>query len=159
MAFFVAATGVALAQPAGPQQGQQPSHGQTQGQQPSHGQQQEQPRGGSQGQQQKPQQGQPHISQQNRSAKAAPPEFRAQDSQAVRTYFRQNMQTPVPLPRGTKLIVGQKRPLRVEYRDVPPPLLKRLPAYDGYSYYLAGNDLILVAIATGVIVDILTSVH
>ena len=87
------------------------------------------------------------------------PEFRAQDSREVRNYFHEHKVTRHALPKGVHLRVGHKRPDHVRYEAVPAPLLKRLPDRPGYRYYMAGDDVILVAITTGIIADILTSVH
>lgn len=87
------------------------------------------------------------------------PQFRWQDSRNVRNYYREHeMHRYKPLPPGARFRIGHRRPPDVVYRDVPPVLLKRLPRYPGYRYYMAGNDIILVAIATGIIVDILVNV-
>jgi Ni/Co efflux regulator RcnB len=41
---------------------------------------------------------------------------------------------------------------------VPGPMLARLPVHPGYEWRVAGSDLILVAIATAVVADVLTGV-
>ena len=87
------------------------------------------------------------------------PEFRAEDSREVRNYFHQHKVKRQPLPKGVHFRVGHKRPGNVRYEAVPAPLLKKLPNRAGYRYYMAGDDVILVAVTTGIIVDILTSVH
>ena len=88
------------------------------------------------------------------------PQFRWQDSREVRNYYRQHkMHQYKPLPPGVRFRIGHRRPANVRYYDVPPVLLKRLPPHPGYRYYMAGNDIILVAIATGIIVDILVNVN
>lgn len=94
-----------------------------------------------------------------RAPAQAAPEFRANDSRYVRDYFHDHKIDRQPLPKGVLLRVGHRPPPSVHYRDVPPPLLAQLPAHAGHKYYLAGDDLVLVVIATGVIVDILTGVH
>jgi Ni/Co efflux regulator RcnB len=37
-------------------------------------------------------------------------------------------------------------------------MLARLPAYPGYEWRIAGSDLVLVAIATAVVADVLLNV-
>jgi hypothetical protein len=41
---------------------------------------------------------------------------------------------------------------------VPGQMLARLPAYPGYEWRVAGSDLVLVAVATAVVADILIDV-
>ncbi len=41
---------------------------------------------------------------------------------------------------------------------VPGPMLARLPVHAGYEWRVAGNDLILIAIASGVVADVLAGV-
>ena len=96
---------------------------------------------------------------QTQEKRQARPEFRAQDSREVRNYFQHHQVKRHALPKGVHLRVGYKRPVNVRYQAVPAPLLKKLPNRPGYHYYMAGDDVILVAITTGIIVDILTSVH
>lgn len=121
---------------------------------PQHKQQQQQQRP-----QQRPQQQKPPQRQQYQQRHRERPQFRWQDSREVRNYYRKNkMRHYKPLPPGVRFRVGYRRPPNVVYYDVPPVLLRRLPAYPGYRYYMAGDDIILVAIATGIIVDILMHV-
>ena len=118
-----------------------------QGQGPKHNQQQ----------QQRPPQQRPQQYQQHRQDR---PQFRWQDSREVRNYYRHHeMHQYKPLPPGVRFRIGHRRPANVRYYDVPPVLLARLPRYPGYRYYMAGDDIILVAIATGIIVDILVNVN
>lgn len=62
------------------------------------------------------------------------------------------------LPPGIarNLARGKPLPPGIAKRGLPPDLLARLPRYDGYDYYMVGSDVVLMAIATGIIVDILT---
>jgi Ni/Co efflux regulator RcnB len=89
----------------------------------------------------------------------ATPQFVASDSRHVRDYFRDHKVDRQPLPKGVSLRIGSKPPSSVHYHDVPPPLLAKLPVHAGHKYYLAGDDLVLVVIATGIVVDILSGVH
>lgn len=96
---------------------------------------------------------------QNTGPATQAPQFGAKDSRYVRDYFHDHKVDRQPLPKGVSLHVGHRPPPSVHYRDVPPPLLAKLPPHPGHKYYLAGDDLVLVVIATGVIVDILSGVH
>jgi len=55
-----------------------------------------------------------------------------------------------------RLAQGKPLPPGIARRAVPPGLLVRLPAYPGYSYSIVGNDLVLIAVATGVVASILS---
>ncbi|MGK9233704.1 RcnB family protein [Inquilinus limosus] len=63
------------------------------------------------------------------------------------------------LPPGIarNLARGKPLPPGIARRTLPPDLLARLPRYDGYEYYMVGSDIVLAAIATGIIIDILTN--
>lgn len=67
---------------------------------------------------------------------------------------------PQPLPPGIakNLARGKPLPPGIAKQQLPGPLLGRLPHYDGHRYYAVGSDVVLVAAATGVIVDILLDV-
>ncbi|WP_437374620.1 anti-virulence regulator CigR family protein [Inquilinus limosus] len=66
---------------------------------------------------------------------------------------------PRALPPGTarNLARGKPLPPGIAKRILPPDLLARLPRYDGYEYCMIGSDIVLAAIATGIILDILTN--
>lgn len=60
--------------------------------------------------------------------------------------IRKNLARGKPLPPG------------IAKKMVPGPMLARLPAYPGYEWRIAGSDLVLVAIATAVVADVLLNV-
>jgi hypothetical protein len=60
--------------------------------------------------------------------------------------IRKNLTRGKPLPPG----IAKKR--------VPGSMLGRLPRYDGYEWRIAGTDLILIAVATAVVADVLYDV-
>jgi hypothetical protein len=60
--------------------------------------------------------------------------------------IRQNLARGKPLPPG------------IQKKMVPGSLLGRLPRYPGYEWRIAGSDLILIAVATAVVADILYDV-
>lgn len=72
--------------------------------------------------------------------------FTSQERQLVLSYFRGTRYAPEPLPPG------------IAKRYPPQDLLVRLPQRPGYECLIAGRDLLLVAAATGVIVDVLREV-
>ncbi len=64
------------------------------------------------------------------------------------------------LPPGIRKNLARGKPLPpgIAKRGVPSPMLAQLPSYPGYEWQVAGSDLILVAIATAVIAEVLTGV-
>ena len=65
-----------------------------------------------------------------------------------------------PLPPGIRKNLARGKPLPpgIAKKMVPGPMLARLPVHPGYEWRVAGNDLILVAIATAVVADVLAGV-
>ena len=64
------------------------------------------------------------------------------------------------LPPGIRKNLARGKPLPpgIAKKMVPSPMLARLPVHPGYEWRVAGSDLILVAIATAVVADVLTGV-
>ena len=64
------------------------------------------------------------------------------------------------LPPGVRKNLARGKPLPpgIAKKMVPGPMLARLPAYPGYEWRVAGSDLVLVAVATAVVADILIDV-
>ena len=86
------------------------------------------------------------------------PEFRADESRQVRDYYKQHKWNAQPLPHGKHYAVGNKVP--ASYRHpVPQDLRGHFQARPGYEPYIVGDNVVLIAVATGVIVDILSQVH
>lgn len=86
--------------------------------------------------------------------------FSSQERQLVLSYLRDTRYAPEPLPPGIakNLARGKALPPGIAKRYPPQDLLVRLPQRPGYEYLIAGRDLLLVAAATGVIVDVLREV-
>lgn len=78
----------------------------------------------------------------------------------INDYFRLNPYPAQGLPPGVakNLARGKPLPPGIAKRYLPPGLLGRLPARPGYEWVAVGRDIALVAIATGIIVDILSDV-
>ena len=76
----------------------------------------------------------------------------------IHDYFRLNPYPAQGLPPGIakNLARGKPLPPGIAKRYLPPDLLGRLPPRPGYEWVAVGRDIALVAIATGVIVDILS---
>ena len=64
------------------------------------------------------------------------------------------------LPPGIRKNLARGKPLPpgIAKKMVPAPMLARLPIYPGYEWQVAGTDLILVAVATAVVADVLLNV-
>ncbi|WP_420467578.1 anti-virulence regulator CigR family protein [Panacagrimonas sp.] len=64
------------------------------------------------------------------------------------------------LPPGIRKNLARGKPLPpgLARRAVPGPLLAELPRYPGYEWQVVGSDLVLIAIATAVIADVLLGV-
>ncbi len=64
------------------------------------------------------------------------------------------------LPPGIRKNLARGKPLPpgIAKKMVPGPLLGRLPRYPGYEWRVVGSDLILIAIATAIVSDILYDV-
>lgn len=65
-----------------------------------------------------------------------------------------------PLPPGIRKNLARGKPLPpgIAKKLAPQPLIARLPAHPGHEWRVVGTDLVLVAIATAVVVDILIDV-
>jgi len=64
------------------------------------------------------------------------------------------------LPPGIRKNLARGKPLPpgIAKKMVPGPMLARLPVYPGYEWRVAGSDLILVAVATAIVADVLFDV-
>lgn len=64
------------------------------------------------------------------------------------------------LPPGVakNLARGKPLPPGIAKKTVPAGMLGRLPRHAGYEWRVAGNDLVLVAVATGIVADVLSGV-
>lgn len=64
------------------------------------------------------------------------------------------------LPPGIRKNLGRGKPLPpgIAKKAVPGPLLAQLPHHPGYEWQVCGSDLVLVAVATAIIADVLTGV-
>ncbi|MCE9648533.1 MAG: RcnB family protein [Parvibaculum sp.] len=86
------------------------------------------------------------------------PEFSHSESRYVRDYYRDHKWDGKPLPHGGHYTVGHRVPSSYRH-PLPPDLRGHFPARPGYEPYIVGDDVVLIAVATGVIVDILSRVH
>lgn len=65
-----------------------------------------------------------------------------------------------PLPPGIRKNLARGKPLPpgIAKKVAPAPMLSRLPVYAGHEWRVVGTDLVLVAIATAVVVEVLMNV-
>ena len=65
-----------------------------------------------------------------------------------------------PLPPGIRKNLARGKPLPpgIAKKYAPAPMVARLPVHAGHEWRVVGTDLVLVAIATAVVVDILLDV-
>lgn len=80
---------------------------------------------------------------------------------ARRFAHEEGMRGYQPLPPGVRrnLMRGHALPPGLAMRRVPPPMLQRLPPpRPGYEWRVAGTDLVLVAVSTAIVADILVNV-
>lgn len=65
-----------------------------------------------------------------------------------------------PLPPGIRKNLERGKPLPpgIAKKMAPAPMLSRLPVHPGHEWRVVGTDLVLVAIATAVVVEVLANV-
>lgn len=82
------------------------------------------------------------------------------ERRVINDYFRVNPYPAQGLPPGIakNLARGKPLPPGIAKRYLPPGLLGQLPVRPGYEWVAVGRDVVLIAIATGIIVDILGDV-
>jgi hypothetical protein len=78
----------------------------------------------------------------------------------IHDYFRLNPYPAQGLPPGIakNLARGKPLPPGIAKRYLPPGLLGQLPPRPGYEWVAVGRDVVLIAIATGIVIDILSDV-
>lgn len=81
--------------------------------------------------------------------------------EAQRFARKENLRGYRPLPPGIRrnLRRGHPLPPGIEMRPVPAPMLRHLPPpRPGYEWRVAGSDLVLVAVSSAIIADVLVNV-
>lgn len=112
-------------------------------------------RGGPQGQHEQPR-GDDHRAPQARG-RGGPP----QDFGPVRQVIRDNhdqFSRGAPPPRNVRLVRGQPLPPGYYGERLDRRALDRLPVYQGYEWRRSGPDVVLIAVGTGIVYEILTGV-
>ncbi len=84
--------------------------------------------------------------------------FGREEADIIRDYFSATPAEVKPLPPGIakNLARGKPLPPGIAKRYLPRDLSSRLPVRADYERLIVGDDVLLVSLATGVIVDILT---
>jgi len=64
------------------------------------------------------------------------------------------------LPPGIRKNLARGKPLPpgIAKKMVPQPVLAQLPQYPGYEWQVAGSDLVLIALATAIVTEVLVGV-
>ncbi|MEQ1863054.1 MAG: anti-virulence regulator CigR family protein [Micropepsaceae bacterium] len=86
--------------------------------------------------------------------------FTDADSTLVRVYFAHNQVAWTGLPPGVakNYARGKKLPYGIAKKALPADLQARLPQRHGYEYARVGQDVVLVELATGIVVDLIEGV-
>lgn len=86
--------------------------------------------------------------------------FEVEEAQLIRDYFSEHREEVKPLPPGIakNLARGKPLPPGIAKRYLPGDLSARLPLRSGYEHLIVGDDVLLISVATGIIVDILSDV-
>lgn len=86
--------------------------------------------------------------------------FTSREVEIIRNYFARNSFAWSSLPPGVakNLARGKPLPPGIKKKALPSQLVFQLPHHEGYEYLSVGRDILLVAVATGIIVDILKDV-
>lgn len=87
--------------------------------------------------------------------------FDTRETDIIRNYFGAHSVETKPLPPGIakNLQRGKPLPPGIAKRYLPTSLQAQLPARDGYERLIVGNDVLLVAATTGIIVDVLSGIR
>ncbi|NWG47133.1 MAG: hypothetical protein HXY25_11385 [Alphaproteobacteria bacterium] len=83
------------------------------------------------------------------------------DRERIRDYFRRNPGLAgKPLPPGIRNRLAQGKPLPpgIAKQVLPDDLRRLLEVGEGYELYQLGHDVVLIATATGIILDILRDI-
>ena len=78
----------------------------------------------------------------------------------IQSYYADKPKKARGLPPGVarKYARGKRLPPGIAKQALPPDLERRLPAQPGHQYIMVDSDVLLVAVATGIVVDILMDV-
>jgi Ni/Co efflux regulator RcnB len=80
--------------------------------------------------------------------------------QTIRAYYADKPKKARGLPPGVarKYARGKRLPPGIAKQALPPDLERRLPVQAGYQYVAVDSDVLLIAVSTGIVVDILIDI-
>ena len=78
----------------------------------------------------------------------------------IREYYADKPKAARELPPGAvrNYARGKRLPPGIAKRPLPPDLAARLRVQPGYQYVMVDRDVLLIAVSTGIVADILTDV-
>jgi len=77
---------------------------------------------------------------------------------AVDVGYQQGSYKPLPPGIRKNLARGKPLPPGIAKQMAPAPMIARLPKHPGYEWHVCGTDLVLVAIGTAIVADVLMDV-
>jgi Ni/Co efflux regulator RcnB len=80
--------------------------------------------------------------------------------QTIRAYYADKPKKARGLPPGVarKYARGKRLPPGIAKQALPPDLERRLPVQPGYQYVAVDSDVLLIAVSTGIVVDVLMDI-
>jgi Ni/Co efflux regulator RcnB len=80
--------------------------------------------------------------------------------QTIRAYYADKPKKARGLPPGVarKYARGKRLPPGIAKQALPPDLERRLPIQAGHQYVVVDSDVLLIAVSTGIVVDILMDI-
>lgn len=80
--------------------------------------------------------------------------------QTIRAYYADKPKKARGLPPGVarKYARGKRLPPGIAKQALPPDLERRLPVQAGHQYIVVDSDVLLIAVSTGIVVDILMDI-
>jgi Ni/Co efflux regulator RcnB len=80
--------------------------------------------------------------------------------QTIRSYYADKPKKAKGLPPGVarKYARGKRLPPGIAKQVLPPDLERRLPVQPGHQYIVVDSDVLLIAVSTGIVVDILIDI-
>ena len=80
--------------------------------------------------------------------------------QTIRAYYADKPKKARGLPPGVarKYARGKRLPPGIAKQALPPDLERRLPVQPGYQYVAVDSDVLLIAVSTGIVVDMLMDI-
>ena len=80
--------------------------------------------------------------------------------QTIRSYYADKPKKAKGLPPGVarKYARGKRLPPGIAKQALPPDLERRLPVQPGHQYIVVDSDVLLIAVATGIVVDVMLDI-